>query len=96
MKIGHIKLPVLKPILVFTTYGQKCPHSEPEEFTFDNFQSNHPVVRVPIFEVLYFQTPKSKKVLKNVHLGQLGTVLTLLLNPKVRPPRILTNSLNLT
>ena len=25
-------------------WGQKCPHSEPEQFTFDNFQSNHPVL----------------------------------------------------
>ena len=38
-----MKLPIVKHILVFTTWGQKCPHSEPEQFTFDNFQSNHPV-----------------------------------------------------
>ena len=43
MKIRHIKLPVLKPILVFTTQGQKCIVSEVELFTFDNFQSSHPV-----------------------------------------------------
>ena len=38
-----MKLPIVKHILVFTTWGQKCPHKEPEQFTFDNFQSNHPV-----------------------------------------------------
>ena len=38
-----MKLPIVKHILVFTTWGQKCPHSEPEQFTFDNFQSSHPV-----------------------------------------------------
>ena len=40
-----MKLPIVKHIFVFTTWGQKCPHSEPEQFTFDNFQSNHPVAR---------------------------------------------------
>ena len=40
-----MKLPIVKHILVFTTWGQKCPRSEPEQFTFDNFQSNHPVAR---------------------------------------------------
>ena len=39
-----MKLPIVKHILVFTTWGQKCPHSERDQFTFDNFQSNHPVV----------------------------------------------------
>ena len=39
-----MKLPIVKHIFVFTTWGQKCPHSEPEQFTFDNFQSSHPVV----------------------------------------------------
>ena len=40
-----MKLPIVKHILVFTTWGQKCPHSEPEQFTFDNFQSSHPVFK---------------------------------------------------
>ena len=44
MKIRHMKLPVLKPILVFTTQGQKCIVSDIELFTFDNFQSSHPVL----------------------------------------------------
>ena len=26
-----------------------CPHSEPEQFTFDNFQSNHPVALLGFF-----------------------------------------------
>ena len=38
-----MKLPIVKHILLFTTWGQKCPHKESEQFTFDNFQSNHPV-----------------------------------------------------
>ena len=42
-----MKLPIFKHILVFTTWCQKCPHSEPEQFTFDNFQSNHPVHQRP-------------------------------------------------
>ena len=44
-----MKLPIVKHILVFTTWGQKCPQSEPEQFTFDNFQSNHPVVFTYLF-----------------------------------------------
>ena len=34
-----MKLPIVKQ-----SESQKCPRSEPEQFTFDNFQSNHPVV----------------------------------------------------
>ena len=47
-----MKLPIVKHILVFTTWGQKCPHSEPEQFTFDNFQSNHPVGQTKIVQKL--------------------------------------------
>ena len=46
-----MKLPIVKHILVFTTWGQKCPHSEPEQFTFDNFQSNHPVREKTFFTI---------------------------------------------
>ena len=46
-----MKLPIVKHIFVFTTWGQECPHSEPEQFTFDNFQSNHPVWRTRLLSI---------------------------------------------
>ena len=55
-----MKLPIVKHILVFTTWGQKCPHSEPEQFTFDNFQSNHPVLSKQIGKSRNFENSKNE------------------------------------
>ena len=66
-----MKLPIVKHILVFTTWGQKCPYSEPEEFTFDNFQSNHPVVQLKRARI----SSKKRKCTKKVWPSKIVIVL---------------------
>ena len=78
MKIRHIKLPVLKPILVFTTQGQKCIVSEVELFTFDNFQSSHPVTLTSVMSNSYKKFSKAY-----------GMYMKMTLNPTLYNPNIL-------
>ena len=67
-----MNLPVLKHILVFTTWGQKCPHSEPEQFTFDNFQSSHPVLFNLDVMVTIFGHMSSESVFLNFNVWVLN------------------------